>query len=140
MTTPRKLRSDSTTAQVLAFQHKRTFEVPEGVILRECDKPYWNAALACRDDWQLHELVLLSHLAQALADHEKLRREIETEGCIIDFKPNVKFAMQDTLSRRAMTLTRHLQIHARATRGEARDAAKRQPVPMIDDDLISRPK
>ena len=148
MTKSRKPRSDSTTAQVFAFQRNRAFAVPEGVILRECDKPYWQAAIVCRDDWQPPELILLAHLARALADCERLQREIENEGEIIDFKPNLKFAIAETLSRRAITLTRHLQLHARATRGEARDTARRAPAPSIGgtvtdlgdmSDLINRP-
>lgn len=139
MTSPRRPRSDSATAKILAFKRQRTFAVPESVTLRDCDRPFWVAGLAARDDWATHELILLAHLARALADHERLQNEIDAEGVVLDGKPNVKCALAELSIRRALSLTRHLQIHARATRGEARDTAKRQPAPDIVDDLINRP-
>lgn len=140
MTKTRKQRSDSTMAQVLTFQRQRNYAVPEGVNLRECDRPFWDAAIGCRDDWQTHELVFVSQLAHALADGDRLQREIDAEGEVIDGRPNPKCAIAETLSRRSVSMARHLQIHARATRGEARDTAKRPPAPLFDfdDDLIAR--
>lgn len=146
MTKPRNPRSDSTTAQVLAFQRK-TPNVPAHVHLRECDLPYWNAALACRNDWMAHELETLGQFAHAMADHDRLNREIDEEGAIVNGKPNLKFALAETLIRRAMSLSRHLQIHGRATRGEAREVAKKTLAPALGgkstdlgdmDDLIPR--
>jgi hypothetical protein len=136
----RRQRSDSTTAQVMAFQRKREFTAPEFINLRTIDFPFWEAAIQCRDDWQPHELILLAHLARALADAERLHLEIEAEGAVIDGKPNPKCAIEETLTRRALALTRHLQIHALATRGDTRDVAKRPPAPLLDfdDDLIAR--
>lgn len=139
MTSPRKPRSDSATAKVIAFRKPRTFAVPEGVTLRDCDRPFWNAGLDARNDWQTHELVMLAHLARAMADHERLQNEIDVEGAVIDGKVNLKIAISDMAIKRALSLTRALQIHARATRGEARDTARRQPAPNILDDLIARP-
>lgn len=139
MTSPRKPRSDSATAKILAFKKPRTFAVPEGVTLRDCDRPFWNAGLACRDDWQVNELIMLAHLARAMADHERLQNEIDVEGAVVGDKVNLKIAISDMAIKRALSLTRALQIHARATRGEARDTAKRQPAPDIVDDLINRP-
>lgn len=139
MTSPRKPRSDSATAKILAFKKQRTYAVPEGVTLRDCDRPFWNAGLGARDDWQEHELVLLAHLARAMADHERLQNEIDAEGAVIDGKANLKIAISDMAIKRALSLARTLQIHARATRGESRDAAKRKPAPEIVDDLIARP-
>ena len=143
MTKSRKPRSDSTTAQVLAFQRK-TPDIPAHIHLRECDLPYWKNALACRDDWQAHELETLGQFARAMADHDRLNREIDIEGAIVAGKPNPKFALSEILIRRAMSLSRHLQIHGRATRGEARDVAKKQPAPSTAtfgdvSDLINRP-
>jgi hypothetical protein len=57
-------------------------------------------------------------------------------------RTNIKHRLAEMLSRRAMALARHLQIHARATRGEARQAA-RQPKgwddSIFDDGLLARP-
>lgn len=139
MTSPRRPRSDSATAKILAFKRQRTYAVPDGVTLRDCDRPFWNAGLDARDDWKTHELVMLAHLARAMGDHERLQNEIDVEGAVVGDKVNLKIAISDMAIRRALSLTRHLQIHARATRGEARDTAKRQPAPDIVDDLIARP-
>lgn len=136
----RKIRSDSTSALIAAAQRQRTYDVPDFISLRPVDYPYWRATVACRDDWRPDELILVGHLVRALADIERLHLDIDGEGVVIDGKPNPKCAIEETLSRRALALTRHLQIHARATRGESRDAAKQAKAPVFDfdDDLIAR--
>ena len=133
MTKSRKPRSDSTTEAVAAFARRRE-NIPDHITLRECDLPYWKAGLSARDDWQPHELDLLAHWAHAMADHYRLSREIDVEGTVIVGKPNLKFALAETLIRRALSLARHLQIHGRAQRGESRDAAKRMPLPDFEGD------
>lgn len=140
MNKPRKPRSDSTTAAVLAYQRK-TPPVPEHITLRPCDLPYWRAGLSARDDWAEHELCLLAQMARAMADHERLANEADAEGAVIDGKINPKFTVADMALKMAMALARSLQINARATRGEARDTARRKPIPKFDDldDLIPRP-
>ncbi len=131
----RKHRSDSTISLVEAAQRPKT-TLPDHLALRECDLPYWKAAIACRDDWKDCELGMVARLARDLADSDRLQDEIDQEGVIINGKANPKFRLADIMTRRALTLTRHLQIHARATRGEARDAARRPPLKLVDDDLI----
>lgn len=140
MTKPRKPRSDSTTAQVLAFQRKAPV-IPGHITLRPCDLPYWRAGLSARDDYQAHELDMLAQWARAMADHERLSNEVDAEGAIIDGKINPKFTLADMKLKMALALARHLQIHARATRGEARDTARRPQAPKLGDldDLIPRP-
>ncbi len=147
MKAPRKPRSDSTTAKVLAFQ-KKTPAIPAHVHLRDCDLPYWRVALSCRDDWQGHELESLGQYSRAMADIERLTFEIENDGEILDGKLNPKLALVETLSRRVMSLCRHLQIHGRAQRGESRDVARKELAPTIGgtltdlgdmSDLINRP-
>lgn len=134
----RKPRSDSITAAVRSFQ-AGTFAVPDYVTLRECDLPFWRAAIACRNDWKQAELFMVAVLARALADCERLHREIADEGNMVDGRINPKHALLETLVRRTVTLTRHLQIHARATRGEARQVARLAVVPTGDDNpLIPR--
>lgn len=140
MTKPRKPRSDSTTAAVLAFQRKAP-DIPAHITLRDGDMPYWRAGLAARDDWQPHELDMLAQWARSLADSDRLQNEVDDEGAIIDGKINPKFTLADMKLKMALALARHLQIHARATRGEARDTARRPQAPQFDDldDLIPRP-
>lgn len=134
----RKPRSDSITAAVEAFRARR-FSIPAHLSLRECDLPFWKSALACRDDWAPHELDALANLARCKADIERLQAEISAEGEIVGGKLNRKLTLLDTLTRRAMALSRLLQIHATATRGRARTVANRRPAPDVaDDGLIPR--
>lgn len=140
--TIRKPRSDSVTAALRAFQ-AGPFSPPAHITLREKDRPFWDAAIACRSDWNESELPMVAGWARAMADGEQLHREIAEEGVIVKGRTNIKFRLAEMLSRRAMALARHLQIHARATRGEARQAA-RQPKGWDDSaigcDLLARPQ
>lgn len=70
---------------------------------------------------------------EAWCDIVNLNRELDAEGTIIKGKINVKFRLVETLHKRATSLARHLQIHARATRGEARDTARLKPTASVDD-------
>ncbi len=135
--TIRKPRSDSVTAALRAFQ-AGPFPPPAHITLREADLPFWDAAIACRTDWNESELPMVGGWARAMADGERLQREIDAEGAVINGRPNLKLAIAETLSRRAMSLARHLQIHARATRGEARQAARQPMAPPVCSDLIPR--
>lgn len=142
MLTTRRPRSDSTTAAIKAFQAPPVV-VPAYITLRDGDMPYWRAVIACRSDWQEHELSSVAVLARAMADADRLDREIDAEGLIVDGKANVKFALSEVLTRRAVALTRFLQIHARATRGEARQTARQPKAPDVSifgSDLIARPQ
>lgn len=124
--TTRKTRSDSADAVVRAFQ-VGNFAIPKGVTLRECDLPFWRSAVACRSDWSEAEFSMVAFLARCKADIQRLQGELDVEGLLVNGRANPKFSIVETLMRRAVALTRQLQIHARATRGEARQAA-RQPV------------
>lgn len=138
--TVRRPRADSVTAALRAFQ-SGPFEPPDYLNLSEADRPFWDSIIACRTDWNPAELSLVAGLARALSDGEQLQREIAEEGIIVKGRTNIKFRLAEMLSRRAMSLARHLQIHARATRGEARQAA-RQPKglagSLLDCDLLAR--
>lgn len=127
----RKNRSDSVTAAVAAAQRKRP-SVPEHVVLHDEARPFWDAIISCRDDWQAHELPTAVALAEAWSTIEILGREIDAEGTIVKGKINVKCRLVETLHKRATSLARHLQLHARATRGEARDVARKKPAASLD--------
>ena len=135
--TTRKSRSDSADAAVRAFQ-AGGFDVPEGVALRECDLPFWRSAVACRNDWSDAELSMVAALARCKADAERLQRELDGEGLLVNGRANPKFALVETLMKRAVALTRQLQIHARATRGEARQAARQTVASGAGSPLIPR--
>ena len=137
---PRKPRSDSTTAIISAFARPAP-ELPECVTIRPIDQPFWDAAIKYRDDWQPSELILLAHMVRAQGDESRYSKILDDEGAVLNGKINPLLAVIETLSRRVVTYTRTLQLHARATRGEARDVAKLASVTRIKEglnDLIPR--
>lgn len=152
----KRTRSDSGTAAVAAMQSAAAgaIEPPSFVHLREGDKPFWSSIVRARtrESWTDNDLVLAGNLARCLADIERLQQEIDVEGDIIlnarDTQViNPKHSLLETLSRRAVALSRTLQVHAHATQGESRDQGKkatkqRQAEKVIeqqdDDDLIPR--
>lgn len=98
-----------------------------------------------RDTWTETDLATAANLARTQADIEKLQAEVETEGFTIlagNGTPiiNPKHKLLETLSRRAVALSRVLHVHAEATVGKSEDAAKalanERAVADEDDDLI----
>lgn len=135
MTTQRKQRADSVTAAIAMHQRAGRIHIPDHVraSLRPCDVPFFMGALKSRDDWQDFEYSILAQLACAQADYNSLQSELDTEGNIVKGRINPKCRLAETLCRRALSLARSLQIHARAKRGEARDAARIRTVEAVDD-------
>lgn len=120
----RKTRSDSTTAAVEAIQAAGSvIQPPAYIALRECDRPFWDSLTACKpaDRWSESDLVDAASLARCKADIERIQREIDAEGDILDGKLNPRHALLETLTRRSMALARTLQIHSRARNGESRN-------------------
>ncbi|WP_395599555.1 TerS protein [Pseudomonas sp. A1437] len=152
----KRTRSDSATAAVAAMQAAAAgpIKVPSFVHLRKDDKPFWDSVVRARtrESWTDNDLILAANLSRCLADIERLQKEIDVEGDVIlnareTQVINPKHSLLETLSRRAVTLSRTLQVHAHATQGESRDQGKkatkqRQAERVIeeqdDDDLIPR--
>lgn len=152
----KRSRSDSASAAVAAMQAATAgpIEPPSYVHVREGDVLFWNSIVRARtrESWTDNDLVMAANLARCLADIERLQREIDVEGDIIlnakDTQViNPKHNLLETLSRRAVALSRTLQVHAHATQGESRDQGKkatkqREAEKVIasqdDDDLIPR--
>ena len=74
-----------------------------------------------RHKWNTADLATAAMLARAQFDVERLQREIETEGDIVDGKVNPKHGLIDKLGRRIVTLSRLLHVHPEATQGRARE-------------------
>lgn len=105
-----------------------------------------------RDSWTDSDLVLAGNLARCLSDIERLQKEIDVEGDVLKNDRgtqiiNPKHSLLETLSRRAVALSRTLQVHAQATQGDSRDqgkkATKQREAEKVlesqdDDDLIPR--
>ncbi|AFK62786.1 putative TerS protein [Advenella kashmirensis WT001] len=118
---------------------------PDCITLRPADRPFWDRIVLskARDNWTDVDLVSAAQLARAQSDIEELQRQIDVDGYVIEGKINPAAQMLETLSKRAIALTRVLQVHALATVGRSADtvdAAKleRDARQDDDDDLIPR--
>lgn len=77
-----------------------------------------------RDTWTEIDLTTAANLARCQADIETLQAALNENGYLIEGKPNPVCALIDTLTRRAVALSRCLHVHAEATVGRSADAAK----------------
>ncbi|PYD92648.1 TerS protein [Pseudomonas syringae pv. pisi] len=154
--TVKRNRSDSGTSAVAAMQAAAAGAIkpPRFVNIRKADKPFWDSIVRARarNSWTDSDLVMAGNLARCLSDIERLQKEIDVEGDVIlnDRKSQVinpKHSLLETLSRRAVALSRTLQVHAQATQGDSRDqgkkatkqrAAEKVLAEQDDDDLIPR--
>jgi hypothetical protein len=151
---PKRNRSDSTAAAVTASQAAALgpLQPPAHVSLRPGDLPFWNAIMQARarDTWTEPDLATAATMARAQADIERLQAELDTEGfTITNNKGNVlvnpKHKLLETLTRRVVSMSRVLHVHAEATVGRSRDAGnalineRQASLPLDDeDDLIPR--
>ncbi|AHG39712.1 TerS protein [Pseudomonas syringae CC1557] len=154
--TVKRNRSDSGTSAVAAMQAAAAgaLKPPRFVNIRPADKPFWSSIVRARtrDSWTDSDLVLAGNLARCLSDIERLQKEIDIEGDVLKNDRgtpviNPKHSLLETLSRRAVALSRTLQVHAQATQGDSRDqgkkatkqrAAEKVLAEQDDDDLIPR--
>ena len=146
--TPKRNRSDSAAAAVRAAQAVALgpIEPPAHVALRDGDRPFWNAIVTsrARDTWTDIDLCTAGNLARTQADIERLQLDLDAVGYVlVDGKPNPVAALVDVLTRRTVTLSRILHVHAVATVGRSADGIKaldneKQARSQEDDDLIPR--
>ncbi len=145
--------SNSEAAAVIAAQNAALGAIspPAHVTLRELDKPFWVSIVGARarDSWTDADLENAANLARCKSDIERLQVEIDGEGDVIVNERgtqiiNPKHSLLETLSRRAVALSRMLHVHAEATCGESRDqskslaAEKKAKSAVADEDLIPR--
>jgi hypothetical protein len=145
-------RSDSASAAVEAAQiaSAELIEPPDHVTLRDGDRSFWNSIVSARarDSWNNADLENAANLARCKADIERLQREITSEGDVVQNERgtqiiNPKHTLLETLSRRAVAISRMLHVHAEATVGESGDqtkrvAAEKKAKAAVKDDLIPR--
>lgn len=148
----KRQRSDSASAAVKAAQGASAgpIEPPAHVALRDGDRPFWDSVVCARarDSWNDADLENAANLARCKADIERLQAEITKEGDVIVNERgtqiiNPKHTLLETLSRRAVALSRMLHVHAEATVGESRDQPKaleadKKAKAATHDDLIPR--
>lgn len=149
----RRQRSDSVTAQVKAAQDAGKVPMPpDHVHLRDRDHPFWMSIVRARsvEHWTDVDLENAANLARCKADIERLQTEVDQEGDTVTnargtLVPNPKHNLIETLTRRALALSRALHVHAEATVGESREEAKRNSESRKarkstkDDSLLAKP-
>lgn len=130
----KRQRSDSITAAVRAAANAAAAPIqpPAHVNLREGDQPFWESIVSARarDAWTAADLELAAGLARCKADIERIQREIDAEGDILENAKgtpvvNPRHTLLETMSRRAVAVSRMLHVHAEATQGESADQGKR---------------
>ncbi|AUL48466.1 TerS protein [Bordetella trematum] len=142
--TPKRKRSDSAAAAVQAHQNAALgpLEPPKHIQLRDIDRPFWTAIMIARarDTWTDTDLAHAANLARTQADIERLHHLVSKELDVVDMDINPKHKLIETLTRRAVALSRMLHVHAQATVGRSQDAAKalqnERSVTAEDDPLI----
>ena len=124
----RKIRSDSTTAKVLATKAaQQTISPPEK--LSKAEMRYWESIITSRaaDSWTPIDKERAVKLYVELDDYEHelattARRWIKTNNGVMKQHP-LHYVIED-LYKREIQMCRSLQIHSRATNGESRDQVK----------------
>ncbi len=152
MTTTRRPRSDSAKAAIEATQAAAMppLQPPAHVVLRDCDRPYWEAIMLARarGSWNFVDMAQAANMARAQADVARLQIEVDSEGDTVlaaNGCPmlNPKVRLIETLSKRVVTLAAAIHVHTLATTGRPEDSAKgnqleRQAREQDMDDLIPR--
>jgi hypothetical protein len=91
--------------------------VPDHVMLRAGDEPFWDGVIRARayDEWTGPDLVMAVQLARAQADIEREQVLLDAEGSVIENNKgtpiaNPRFAVLENLGRREMALMRSLRM------------------------------
>lgn len=118
-------RSDSTHVKTQLVDDQ-DIAPPEHVQLRDIDMPFWYALVRARvkESWNTVDLQHAANLARCQADIERIQQEILIEGDTLTNDRgtvvlNPKHSLLETLSRRSIALSKHIQVHAVATVGDS---------------------
>jgi hypothetical protein len=115
----RKTHTKATTVDgaVHAMQNVLAAPLPSPHPLSKRQKPIWDEILLrrSRDEWQPVDLRFAWELTQVMVRLQDEETQLLQEGSIIEGKAGAKMNPRDSivqsLSRRAMSLARHLRIH-----------------------------
>lgn len=152
----RRPAADSVDGALAAFAGAAAGPIapPETVRLREGDLPIWTAVVSARarDEWSEVDLMHAANLTRCLADIERISAEIHAQGDTLENArgtcvANPKHVLLETLSRRAVALTRLLHLHAAAlarpsqviNQREAEADARKTVDELGEDDLLATP-
>jgi phage terminase small subunit len=151
--TVKRKRSDSAASELAAIQSvDKTIDPPSEISINDNEMRFWKLIIGSRayDAWTPNDLMLAGMLSRCYSDIEKYSKMLSQTRLIKDGNGNPKISpahkIVDDLHKQALSLSRTLQIHPRATQGEARDQVKRnelygQAKSKMDDmdELIARP-
>lgn len=119
-------RIDSTHVASKSFNEAiSSVPVPDCVSLDETELPYWDAIVETRARWTKVDLIHAANLARCMASIEENQRLLKDEGDVIVNERgtkhmNPRFTILEQLSRRSVTLSTKIHVHAVATLGEAK--------------------
>jgi len=116
---PRRLRSDSVTAESKSFRDGVTIPVPNGVDLAsEEERTLWNQFTKTRaaSDWRDFDLVLLAKIVKLEANMRRHQAMIDKSGPLINNKrgtlvENPLLRVVDTLQRQQLALIRSMSLN-----------------------------
>ena len=141
---PKRVRSDSISFAVAAAQTKRLASPPAHVPLDVSELPFFESIAAEMAGTELTEHVaeIAAMLARTMCALEAEQRLLKSEGTVIANQRGTPIANPRVFACRGLTsdvqsLRRSLQLHARATNGEARDAAKRRQAGKAAENVLS---
>lgn len=150
----RRKRSDSTEALIEAAQlAANKIEPPAYLNLPENVRHIWDDIISTRaaSSWTPNDLIQAATLARVYFDIQRYSDIVDrtsrmTKDDAGAYKPNAVHKILVDLVAQAQSLSRSLQVHARATQGESRDQVKRNQLysnirtaTHIDDDLLAKP-
>ena len=102
---------------------------PSHIALTADHMPFWHAITQARhkESWTEIDLTHAANLARTQYDIEKEQRLLEIEGSVIFNErgtpvKNPRCSILEDLTRRAISLSRILQVHALATVGESKES------------------
>jgi hypothetical protein len=150
----RRQRIDSTAAAVkVAASAARDIVPPDHVPLDGDDLIFFRSVIDefARSEWTAHQLELAAMLARVMADLNREQQALREEGSVMVTEKgtpvvNPRKTIIQMHASTILSYRRSLSLHARAQKGEARDAGKRRAAAKqieadtaIDDDLLARP-
>jgi len=119
MENPKKIRSDSANAAILAMQNAANeIQLPEGIELRdESEVIIWRqfTRARAREAWRDFDLVLLSKAVRIEADLRKYQETLDKSGPLIKNKretwiENPLLRVVDTLQRQQLAIIRSMSL------------------------------
>lgn len=151
---PRKSkRADSSHVQTkIMADALKGIQPPDCVTLDKEHMPFWRHIINARETWTTVDLIHAANLARCMASIEENQLLLKAEGDVLINQRgtpvmNPRFTILEQLSRRSVSLSSKIQVHAAATLGESKlsrgkNTAKRDALEAMEDaedDLIARP-